>query len=73
LETIATAYRGDFEMQGGILRQAASLYQRFGSLLAAEDLSQHLLVGLIVFAEVSAYTALAVMDCDHIGSLRFRV
>ncbi len=72
LETVATAYCCDFQVQGCIFRQTASLYQRLRSLFAAEDLGQHLPVGLIVLAEVAADTALTVSNCDHVDFLRVR-
>jgi hypothetical protein len=68
LKAIATAYWRDFKMQSCVLRQAASLYQRLRSLLAGENLGQHLPVRLVVFPKVSANAALTVVDCDHVGS-----
>src|ERR1700755_1788781 len=68
LKAITTADWRDFEMQSCVLRQAASLYQRLRSLLAGENLGQHLPVRLVVFPKVSANAALTVVDCDHVGS-----
>lgn len=38
--------------------------------MTGEDLGQHLLVGLVVFAEMRADAALTFVDCDHVDSLR---
>jgi hypothetical protein len=73
LETVATAHWRYLEVQGRILGQAAPFYQRLRGLFAAENLSQHLLISLVVFAEVSANTALTVVDCDHVVFLRVNV
>src|ERR1700751_3911358 len=70
LETIAAAHCRYFEMQSRVLRQPAPLDQRFRSLLAGENLGQHLPVRLVVFTKVSTDAALTVVDCDHVGSLR---
>jgi hypothetical protein len=65
LETIAAADRGDDEVELGVLRVPALFDEVFGGLLARADLDELRLLGGLVFAEVEAEAALAIMNLEH--------
>ena len=68
LEPAAAAVGGDDEVQGGVLRVAALFDEILRRLLARADLDELLLVLGLVFAEVGAEPALAVVYLEHIDT-----
>ena len=68
---VAAADGGDAEVEVGVLGVAALVDEVFGGEVLAVDLDD-LLIGRVVFTEVSAESALAVVNSEHRDLLTLR-
>lgn len=69
LKTIASADRRHLQVQTGVFWMAALIEHLEVRLVASHDTHKH--VGLVMFAEVRAKTALTVLNRLHRAVLRF--